>query len=98
MARHETATLRLGLLAFCAGVVVLMLALVLGFSIEASPSDTADSAKGQLIAVPGVVALVAGVVALTGRRRSWGLAVSCVGAAAGVVAVLLLVLLPGGQG
>ncbi len=96
MARHETTTLALGLLAFCAGVVVLLMALLLGFYIEATPRASADSAKGQLVAVPGVVALVAGVVALTGRRRAWALVVACVGVAAAVVAVLLLVLVPGG--
>ena len=97
MARHETPTLALGLLAICAGVVVLLVALYLGFSIEATPSDVADSAKGHRIAPPAVVALVAGVVALAGRRRSWALAVGCVGAAAAVLAVLLTVLLPGGE-
>ena len=96
MARHETPTLALGLLAFCTGVVVVLLALVLGFSIEATPSDVADSAKGHLIAVPAVVAIVVGVVALAGRRHGWSLAVACVGAAAAVVAVLLTILLPGG--
>ncbi len=96
MARHEKPTLALGLLTFCAGVVVVLLALVLGFNIESTPRAVADSAKGHLIAIPAVIALVAGVVALNGRRRSWGLAVGCVGAAAAVVAVLLTVLVPGG--
>lgn len=96
MARRETPTLVLGLLAFCAGVVILLLALVLGFNVESTPRAVADSAKGQRIAVPAVIALVAGVVALAGRRRGWALAVGCVGAAAAVVAVLLTLLLPGG--
>jgi hypothetical protein len=96
MARNETPTLALGLVAFCAGVVVLLLALVLGFNIEATPRAMADSAKGQLIAIPAVVAVVAGVVALAGRRRAWALAVGCVGAAAAVVAVLLTILIPSG--
>jgi hypothetical protein len=43
-----------------------------------------------------VVALIAGVVAIAGRRIGWAFAVSCVGAAAAVVAVLLAILLPGG--
>lgn len=96
MARHETPTLALGLLASGAGMVVLLLAVVLGFNIEATPRAIADSAKGQRIAVPAVVALVAGVAALAGRRHGWAVAVGCVGAAAAVVAVLLAVLLPGG--
>ena len=65
-----------------------------GFSIEADPVAIADSAKGHRIAVPAVVT---GVVALAGRRRGWALAVDCVAAAAAVVAVLLTVLLPGGE-
>ena len=68
-----------------------------GFSIEADPVAIADSAKGHRIAVPAVPAVVAGVVALAGRRRRWALAVGCVAAAAAVVAVLLTVLLPGGE-
>ena len=96
MAQHERPTLALGLFAFCAGVVVLLLALMLGFHIESTPRAVADSAKGQLIAIPAAIALVTGVVALSGRRRSWGLAVGWVGAAAAVVAVLLTLLLPGG--
>ena len=97
MARHETATFLLGLLAACTGVVVLLVALVLGFSIEATSSDIANSAKGHRIAPPAVVALIAGVVALAGRRRGWALAVGCVAAAAAVLAVLLTVVLPGGE-
>ena len=96
MARHETSTLILGLVALCSGVVVLLLSFVLGFNIEGTPRAVADSAKGQRIAVPAVVAGVTGVVALAGRRRGWALAVGCVGAAAAVVAVLLSVLLRGG--
>ena len=71
MARHETPTLALGLLAFFVGMVVLLMALSLGFYIEATPRAIADSAKGHRIAVPAVVALVAGVVALSRRRRRW---------------------------
>ena len=89
MARHARPTLALGLLAICAGVVVLLLALVLGFHIEGTPRAVADSTKGQRIAVPAVVAVVAGAVALAGRPRGWALAVGCVGGAAAVVAVLL---------
>ena len=96
MRRGEHPTLGLGLLAFCTGVVVVLLALVLGFSIEGTPSEMADSAKGHRIAVPAVVALLAGVVALNARRHRWALAVAWVGTAAAVVAVLLTVLLPGG--
>jgi hypothetical protein len=96
LTRRETPTLTLGLLALSAGVVVLLLALVLGFNIEATPRAIADSAKGQLIAVPAVVALLAGVVALAARRRGWALAVGGLGAAAAVVAVLLTVVVPGG--
>ena len=96
MTRHEKPTLAVGLLACCAGVVVLLLALVLGFNIEGTPRAIADSAKGQRIAIPAVVALVAGVAALAGRRRGWAFTVGCVGAAAAVVAVLLAVLLHGG--
>jgi hypothetical protein len=96
MARHQTATFLLGVLAICAAVVVLLVALYLGASFEASPRDVANSAKGHQMAPPAVVALIAGVVAIAGRRRGWALAVGCVGAAAAVVAVLLAVLLPGG--
>ena len=94
MARHETPALALGLLAACTGVVVLLLALLLGAYIEATPRAIVRSAKGHRIAVPAAVALVAGVVALAGRRRGWALVVGCVGAAAAVVAVVLTVLLP----
>ena len=65
-----------------------------GFSIEADPVAIADSVEGHRIAVPAVVT---GVVALAGRWRGWALAVDCVAAAAAVVAVLLTVLLPGGE-
>lgn len=87
----------LGLLAFCTGVMVVMRALVLGFYIEGTPSAMADSTKGQQIAIPAVAALLAGVVALAGRRRRWALPVAWVGVAAAVVAVLLTFLLPGGE-
>ena len=97
MARHQTATFLLGLLAICAGVVVLLQALYLGAQIEATTAAAADSAKGQAIAVPAAIALVAGVVAAAGHRRGWALAVGCGAAAAAVVAVLLAVLLPGGE-
>ena len=97
MARHERATLALGLLAFCAGVTVLLVALALSFYIESSPAVIADIRKAQRIAIPAVGALVAGVVALNARRRDWGFVVACVGAAAGVLAVLLTFLLPGGD-
>jgi nitrate reductase gamma subunit len=96
MQRSENPALALGLLAFCAGVVVVLYALVLGFTIEASPQDALDSAKGQRIALPAVVAVLAGVVGLAARRRRWGVVVTAVGAVAGVVAVLLAVLLPSG--
>jgi hypothetical protein len=96
MARHETATFGLGVLAICAAVVVLLVALYLGTSFEANARDVANSAKGHQIAPPAVVALIAGVVAIAGRRRGWALAVGCVAAAAAVLAVLLAVLLPGG--
>lgn len=96
MTRRETLTAALGLLAVCAGVVVLLLALVLGFHIEGSARAIADSAKGQRIAIPSTVALVAGAVALAGRSRGWALGVSCVGVAAAVLAVVLTILLPGG--
>jgi len=94
---RETALIALGLLAFCAGLILVMRALLLGFYIEGTPSAMADSAKGQRIAVPAVVALLAGVVALAGRRRGWAFPVAWVGVAAAVVAVLLSVLLPGGE-
>jgi hypothetical protein len=97
MAQHQTPTFVLGLLAICTGVWVLLVALYLGFTIEANRSAVADSAKGHRIAPPAVVALVAGVVAIAGRRRGWALAVGCVAAAAAVLAVLLTVLLPGGE-
>ena len=97
MVRHETLTFLLGLLACCVGVGVVLAALVLGFSIEATPSAITNSAKGHTIAVPALVAVVTGVVALAGRRRRWGLAVSCVAAAAAVVAVLLTILIPGSE-
>ena len=96
MARLERPTAALGLVAVGAGVLVLLIALYLGFYIEATPRAIARSAKGHQIAPPAVVAVVGGVVALLGRRRGWALAVGCVGAAAAVVAVLLTVLLPSG--
>lgn len=96
MARQQTLTFVLGLLAIGTAVVVLLMALVLGFHIEATSRAIADSAKGQRIAVPAVIALVAGVAALVGLRRGWGLVVAIVATAAAVVAVLLAVLLPGG--
>ena len=89
--------LALGLLACCVAVVVLLHALYLGAQLEATPEAAADSAKGQAIAVPAAIALVAGVVAAAGRRRRWALAVGCGAAAAAVVAVLLAVLLPRGE-
>jgi hypothetical protein len=96
MALHERPTLLLGLLSCCAGVVVALIALLLGISIDATPSDMADSAKGHVIAIPAVIAIVAGVVAVGGFRRRWGLGVGCVAAGSAVVAVLLTLLLPGG--
>ncbi len=96
MARYERATFALGLLALSAGVVVSLMALLLGFYVDATPRAIARSAKGHQIAVPAVVALVAGVVALVGRRHGWALAVGCVGSAAAIVAVMLAVLLPSG--
>jgi hypothetical protein len=98
MVRHETLTFLLSLLACCVGVVIVLAALVLGFTFEATPSDMIDSAKGHKIAVPAVVALVTGVVALAGRRRRWGLAVGCAAAAAAVLAILLTILIPDGDG
>lgn len=92
----ETRLVALGLLAFCAGVIVLMLALLHMVHLQSSPQGDKDTVKGQLMAVPAVVALVTGIVALSGRRRDWALTVGRIGAAAGVVAVLLTVLLPGG--
>ena len=97
MARRAMAALALGLLAICAAVVVLLVALYLGAYIEATPRAIVRSAKGHRIAPPAGVALVAGVVAIAGRRHGWALAVGCVGAAAAVLAVLLTVLLPGGE-
>ncbi len=94
---RETGILFLGLLAFCIGVVVLLLALLLGFHLQSSPSADADTAKAQQIGIPALVALVVGIVALAGRRRGWALTVGSVGAAAAVVAVLLTALLPGGD-
>ena len=96
MTRSETPTVAVGLFAFCAGAIVLMIAFVLGFYLESTPRAMADAAKGGAIAVPAVIALVVGVVALAGRRRQWAFAVGCAGAAVAVVAVLLALLLPGG--
>jgi len=96
MARHTRATLALGLLAFCTGGVVVLLALYLGFYIEADEEATVNSAKGQKIAVPAVIALLAGAVAAAGWNRRWGFAVGCVAAGAAVVAVVLTLVLPGG--
>ncbi len=94
--RDEMPALALGLLAFCAGVIVLMLALALGFHLQSTPEADADLAKGQRMAIPAVVALVTGIVALAGRRRDWGVTIGWVAAGAAVVAVLITVLLPGG--
>lgn len=96
MARHEGPTFALGLLAVSAGMVVVLMALLLGVYIEATPRAIARSAKGHQIAVPAVVAVVAGVVTLVGRRHRWALAVGCVGAAAAAVAVALAIVLPSG--
>ena len=97
MRRHETAASVLGLVALGGGLVVVLLALYLGFSIEGTPKAVADSAKGHRIAVPAVIALVAGVVALAGRRHGWALVAAGLGVAAAVVAVLLTLLVPGGE-
>ena len=97
MARSETPIVFLGLLAFCTGVIVLLLALGVGFHLESSPEADVDTAKAQQMAIPALVALVVGVVTLAGRRRAWAMTLGYVGAAAAVVAVLLTVLLPGGQ-
>jgi hypothetical protein len=94
MARHARPALALGCLSVCAGGVVLLAALYLGFYIEADLRAMARSAKGHQIAVPAVVAVVVGFVAVAGHRRRWGLAVACVAAAAAVVAVLLTILIP----
>lgn len=94
MAHRERVTLGLGLLAFTAGVIVLLVALVLGFHIVGNPDALVRSAKGQQIAVPGVIAVLAGIVALTGRRRGWSLVVAAVGVGAALVAVLLIFVLP----
>ena len=91
------AAFALGLLACCVAVVVLLYALYLGAQLATASEGVANSAKGQAIAVPAAIALVAGVVAAAGRRRGWALAVGCGAAAAAVVAVLLAVLLPGGE-
>lgn len=96
MARHKMLTLALGLLALGTGVAVALYALLLGYTIEASPVGVANSAKGHQIAVPAVIAIVTGVVALGGRRRAWGLLVGGVGLAAAVVAVVLAIVIPGG--
>ena len=96
MTRSERPILALGLLAFCTGVIVLMLALLLGFHIGSSVNADINTAKGQLIAVPAAIALVTGVVTLSGRRRHWAFAVGWVGVAAAAVAVLLTVVVPGG--
>lgn len=93
---RETALVALGLLAFCTGFIILLVAFALGLHFASSPSADADTAKAQQIAVPAVVALVTGVVALTARRRAWAMTVAWVGAGAAVVAILLTVLLPGG--
>ncbi len=90
---RETGAIALGLLAFCTGVIILMLLLA-----EATPGDLADTTKGQQVAIPGVVAVLVGIVACAGRRRGWALTVGWVGVAAAVVTVLLAVLLPGGNG
>ncbi len=99
MARQETSRLPLGLglVACCTGGVVVLLALYLGFYFEATPNALARSAKGHRIAVPAVVALVAGIVAVLRWQRRWALVVGGVAAAAAVVAVALAVLLPGGE-
>jgi hypothetical protein len=94
--RRQPATLVLGLVALGAGVAVLLYALILGFHIEGTPQALADSAKGQRIAVPAVVAVLCGAVAVGGRSRGWALPVGGVGALAAALAVLLSVLLPGG--
>lgn len=96
MARNERAMLALGLVPFCTGVVVLLLAFVLGLSIEGTPQALADAAKAQRMAVPAAVAVIAGVVSLSGRRRNWAFAVGWVAVAAAAVAVLFTVVLPGG--
>jgi riboflavin transporter FmnP len=94
---RETALVGLGLLGFCAGLIILLVALALGFHFESSPSADADTAKAQQIAVPAVVALVTGVVALAARRRAWAVTVAWVAAGAAIVAILLTILLPGAE-
>jgi hypothetical protein len=96
MARHERTTSALALVACGVGVVVVLMALVLGFHFETTPRAVVDSAKAHRIAVPAVAALVLGAIALVGRRHGWALVVGALGAAAAVVAVLLTVLIPSG--
>lgn len=94
--RSETPTVALGLLAFCTGAIVLMIAFTLCFQLSSSDEAMAEAAKGRTIAVPAVIALVVAVVTLSGRRCQWAFAVGWAGAAVAVIAVLLTVFLPGG--
>lgn len=94
MTRQVAATTVLGRLAVGVGIVVVLFALYLGFHIEGTPEALARSAKGHRIAVPAVLAVVAGLIALLARPRRWALPVACGGAVAAVVAGLLAVVLP----
>lgn len=87
----QTATLALGLLAFVAGVLLLLGAFLLGLHLEVE--YVGRTAKAQRIAIPAVVAVIAGIVTSAKRRRHWARALGWVGVAAAVVAVLFNLLL-----
>ena len=87
----QTATLAVGLLAFIAGLLLLVVALALGFHLEVEYASR--TAKAQRIAIPAVFAVVAGIVTSAKRRRPWARALGWMGIAAAVVAVLLNALL-----
>lgn len=87
----QTATLAMGLLAFIAGLLLLVVALALGFHLEVEYAGR--TAKAQKTAIPAVFAVVAGILTSAKRRRPWARALGWTGIAAAVVAVLLNVLL-----
>lgn len=87
----QTATLAVGLLAFISGLLLLFVALMLGFHLEVEHAGR--TAKAQRIAIPAVSAVVAGILTSAKRRRPWARAVGWTGIAAAVVAALLNMLL-----
>lgn len=68
-------------------VVLLLWALVLGFHIEGTTGAIAEAERGQRVAIPTVVSLLAAVVTLLAGRWRWSVAILVVSALAAATAV-----------